>query len=223
MKVQLYYSYLCLQVLRFLRPNVTRDSEGGRKVVAVYLSDAATYYAHPNEDLLRQHIKKVGKTNVPIDFLRDTSRDTIVLPRKNGKKKKCAVIPHNPCIPEEILQELYRGMKSHILYCPYVCDLPHTTTVAGVLSSDDQEAERRQEEQRRLEEERRQEHLRLEEERRQEHLRLEEERRQEERRQEQERLQLEEEIRQQERRMEQETRQIEEQKDKRRKRGGRGD
>ena len=168
--------------------------------MAVYFSDAATYYPHPNEYLLRQHIKKVGRTNVPIHFLRDTSRDTIVLPRKNGKKK-CAVIPHNPCIPEEIIQELYRGMKSHILYCPYVCDLPHTTTVAGVLSSDDHEAERRQEEQRRLEEERRQEQLRLE-----------EERRQEERIQEQERLQLEEEIRQQERRMEQETRQIEEQK-----------
>ena len=76
-------------------PNVTRDSEGGRKVVAVYFSDAATYYLHPNEDLLRQHIRKVGKTNVPIDFLRDTSRDTIVLPRKNGKKK-CAVIPTTP-------------------------------------------------------------------------------------------------------------------------------
>ena len=46
-----------------------------------------------------------------LDFLRDTSRDTIVLARKNGKKKY-AVIPHNPSVLEEILQELYRGMIS---------------------------------------------------------------------------------------------------------------
>ena len=146
-------------------------SQGSQRVAEK--SDAARYYAHPNEDLLRQHIKKVGRTIVPIDFLRDTSRDTIVLPRKNGKKK-CAVIH---CIPEEIFQELYRGMKSHILYCPYVCDPPRTTTVAGVLSSDDQEAERRQKEQRRLEEEGRQEQLRLEEERRHEEQRRLEEKR----------------------------------------------
>ena len=71
-----------------------------------------TIYSHPNEELLKQHIKKVGKTNVALDFLRDTSRDTVVLAKKNGKKKKCAVIPHNPSLPEEILQELYRGMMS---------------------------------------------------------------------------------------------------------------
>lgn len=99
-----------MQVLRFLRPNVRR--EGGVKVVAIHLTDASTYYTHPNEELLKQHIKKVGKTNVALDFLRDTSRDTVVLARKNGKKKKCAVIPHNPSVPEEILQELYRGMIS---------------------------------------------------------------------------------------------------------------
>ena len=98
-----------MQVLRFLRPNVTR--EGGVKVVAIHLMDASAYYSHPNEELLKQHIKKVGKTNVALDFLRDTSRDTVVLARKNGKKK-CAVIPHNPSLPEEILQELYRGMMS---------------------------------------------------------------------------------------------------------------
>ena len=98
-----------MQVLRFLRPNVTRDRE--IKVVAIHLTDASTYYTFPNEDLLKQHIKKVGKTNVPLDFLRDTSRDTVVLARKNGKKK-CAVIPHDPSVPEEIPQELYRGMVS---------------------------------------------------------------------------------------------------------------
>ena len=97
-----------MQVLRFLRPNVTRD--GGVLAVAIHLTDASTYYTHPNEDMLKQHIKKVGQTNVPLDFLRDTSTDTIVRPRKNGKKKKCAMIPHNPSVPEEILQQLYRGM-----------------------------------------------------------------------------------------------------------------
>ena len=57
--------------------------------MVVYLSDAATYYAHPNEDLLimRQHIKKVGRTIVPIDFLQDTSRDTIV--QEWGKEVCC--------------------------------------------------------------------------------------------------------------------------------------
>ena len=85
--------------------------EGGIKVIAVHLTDASTYYTFPNEELLRQHIKKVGKTNVPLDFLRDTSRDTVVFPRKNVKKK-CVVIPHNPSVPEEILQELYPGMVS---------------------------------------------------------------------------------------------------------------
>lgn len=53
------------------RPNVTR--EGGVKVVAIHLTDAS---AHPNEELLKQHVKKVGKTNVALDFLRDTSRDS---------------------------------------------------------------------------------------------------------------------------------------------------
>ena len=95
-----------------MRPNVT--TEGGINVVAVHLTDALTYYTSPNEELLKQHIKKVGKTNIPLDFLQDTSRDAVVLPRKNGKKKKCVVIPHNPSVPEEILQELYRGMVSKI-------------------------------------------------------------------------------------------------------------
>ena len=79
--------------------------------MAIHLTDASAYYSHLNEELLKQHIKKVGKTNVALAFLRDTSRDTVVLARKNGKKK-CAVIPHNPLVPEEILQELYRGMMS---------------------------------------------------------------------------------------------------------------
>ena len=44
-----------------------------------------------------------------LDFLRDTSSDTSVHPRRNGKKKKCVVIPHNPSVPEEILQWLFQG------------------------------------------------------------------------------------------------------------------
>jgi hypothetical protein len=105
-------SYIPMQVLRFLRPNVTR--EGGVKVVAIHLTDASTYYTYPNEDILKQHIKKVGQTNVALDFLRDTSKDTAALSRKNGKKKKCAVIPHNPSVPDEILQQLYRGIHNNI-------------------------------------------------------------------------------------------------------------
>lgn len=91
------YMFLPVQVLRFLRPNVTR--KGGVKVVAINLTDASTYYTYPNEDILKQHVKKVGQTNVPLDFMRDTSRDTVVIPRKNGKKKKCVVIPHNRSVP----------------------------------------------------------------------------------------------------------------------------
>lgn len=97
-----------MQVLRFLRPNLTRV--GGELVVAIQLTHASTYYTHPNEDMLKQHIKKVGQINVPIDFLRDTSTDTTVRPSKNGKKKKCVVVPHKPSVPEEILQQLYRGI-----------------------------------------------------------------------------------------------------------------
>ena len=83
--------------------------EGRYKVVAIALTDTSSYYSPPDEDLLRMHIKKVGKTNVPIDFLRDTSTDTRVRPSANGKKKKCVVIPHVPSIPEELLQRLYQG------------------------------------------------------------------------------------------------------------------
>ena len=56
------------------------------KVVAVHLIDTSIYYTFRNEELLKQHIKMVGKTNVPLDFLQDTSRDTIVLARNNGTK-----------------------------------------------------------------------------------------------------------------------------------------
>lgn len=96
-----------MQMLTFLRPDVTR--EGRYKVVAIAMTDASSYYTPPDEDLLRTHLKKVGKTNVPIDFLRDTSTDTKVRPSQNGKKKKCVVIPHLPSIPEELLQRLYQG------------------------------------------------------------------------------------------------------------------
>ena len=107
--------------------------EGGVKVVAIHLTDASAYYSHLNEELLKQHIKKVGKTNVALNSLRDTSRDTIVLPRKNGKK--CAVIPHNPSVPEEILQELYRGMMSSkiiLIMCKY-CLWSHICIILFIL------------------------------------------------------------------------------------------
>ena len=81
----------------------------GVMCVAIHLTDASSFYAPPCEDVLKQHIKKVGSTNVPLDFLRDTSTDNMLIPRKNGKKKKCAVIPHQPSLPEEILKQLYRG------------------------------------------------------------------------------------------------------------------
>ena len=83
--------------------------EGRHEVVAIALTDASSYYSTPDEDLLRTHKKKVGKTNVPIDFLRDTSTDSAIQPRANGKKKKCVVIPHVPSIPEELLQRLYQS------------------------------------------------------------------------------------------------------------------
>ena len=86
---------------------MTRD--GGIQVVAINMTDASSYYTHPDKDVLKEHIKKVGKTNVSLDFLRDTSTDTSVRPRTNGKKKKCVVILHNPSTPEEILQRLFQG------------------------------------------------------------------------------------------------------------------
>ena len=55
--------------------------------MAINMTDASSYYTHPDEDVLKEHIKKVGKTNVSLDFLRDTSTDTSVRPRANGKKK----------------------------------------------------------------------------------------------------------------------------------------
>ena len=83
--------------------------DGGTQVVAINMTDASSYYTHPDEDVLKEHIKKVGKTNVSLDFLRDTSTDTSVRPRANGKKKKCVVIPHIPSLPKEILQRLFQG------------------------------------------------------------------------------------------------------------------
>ena len=44
-------------------------------------------FTYPNEQLLKEHVNKVGKTNVFLDFLRDESRDSVVHPRKNGKQK----------------------------------------------------------------------------------------------------------------------------------------
>jgi len=95
---------------------VTR--EGGIQVVAINLTDASSYYTHPDEDLLKQHIRNVGKTNVSLDFLRDTSVDTCVRPRTNGKKKKCVVIL-NVKPPLRMLS----SRSSHIdIACRSVCD-----------------------------------------------------------------------------------------------------
>ena len=47
--------------------------------MAINITDASAYYTHSNEVLPKQHIKKVGKTSIALDFLRDTSRDTAVL------------------------------------------------------------------------------------------------------------------------------------------------
>ena len=80
-------------------------------VVAINLSDAAGYYEYSNEELLKEHVRKIDpkNVNVPIDFLRDTCTDVIVHPRANVEKKKCIVIPHLPHIPKELLQKLYQG------------------------------------------------------------------------------------------------------------------
>ena len=43
-------------------------------------------FTYPNEQLLKELVNKVGKTNVSLDFLRDESRGSVVHPRKNGKK-----------------------------------------------------------------------------------------------------------------------------------------
>ena len=48
------------------------------------MTDASSYYTDPDEDVLKEHIKKVGKTNVSLDFLRDTSTDNFVHPRTIG-------------------------------------------------------------------------------------------------------------------------------------------
>ena len=61
-----------MQVLRFLRPDVRSH---GAMSVAIHLMEASSYYTSPREDELKQHIKKVGATNVPLDFLRDTSME----------------------------------------------------------------------------------------------------------------------------------------------------
>lgn len=104
------------------------------KVVVINITDASA---------------KVGKTNVALNFLRDTSTDTAVLARSNGKKK-CAVISRNPSVPEEILRELYRGtMSNRILNivckyflwnhtCAILFILPHHSWHAGVLSPEKQ-------------------------------------------------------------------------------------
>ena len=85
-------------------------------VVAIHLPDSSAYFAYPEEDVLKQHIKNIGKTNVSLDFLRDTSTDSCIRARANGKKKKCVIIPHTPYIPEEILRKLYQGMIIILLF-----------------------------------------------------------------------------------------------------------
>ena len=48
---------------------MTRD--GGIRVpvlVAMNVAGALSYYTHPDEDVLKEHIKKVGKINASLPF-----------------------------------------------------------------------------------------------------------------------------------------------------------
>ena len=72
----------------------------GDKVVAIQFKDAMKYYTHPNDKLLKEDIKKLGELNVPLDFLSNTSKDSVVRPSKNGKKS----VPHVKA--DEILKKL---------------------------------------------------------------------------------------------------------------------
>ena len=102
---------------------MTRD--GGIQVVAINMTDASSYYTHPDEDVLKEHIKKVGKTNVSLDFSRDTSTDTSVRPRTNGKK--------NLSTPEDILQRLFQGeCQIHFSYEEY--NFQSTMSVVNLFS-----------------------------------------------------------------------------------------
>ena len=83
-------TFKLMQVLRFLRPDVWRKD--GSKVVLV---DATKICAHSSITVLEEAVKKVGETNVPLDFLKDYSRDAVLQSRKNGRKKKCAIIPQS--------------------------------------------------------------------------------------------------------------------------------
>ncbi len=93
--------------VRFLRPNVLRKDK--TVAVAVHAGDASPYHTASNEEELKKHIRaKGGQTNVALAFLKDTSQDTAVQPRKNGKTKKCWIVPHD-ALPEELLRQLYTG------------------------------------------------------------------------------------------------------------------
>ena len=94
-----------MQVLQVIRTTVKRRN--GKIVVAVSLKDCLTYL-HFNIDRITYSFKKIGETNVALDFLKNESRDKEIHPKINGKKKKCAVISED-LIPTELLQELYRG------------------------------------------------------------------------------------------------------------------
>jgi len=49
---------------------------------------ASAYCSISNEDELKTHIRSKGEqVNVPLAFLMDTSQDTVIQPRKNGKRK----------------------------------------------------------------------------------------------------------------------------------------
>ena len=69
-----------MQVLRFLRPEVLRKD--GTKVVAIRLVDANKICKHST--VLEEAVKNVGETNIPLDFLKDDSRDAVL---KNVWKK----------------------------------------------------------------------------------------------------------------------------------------
>ena len=115
----MFFLHTVLQILRFLKPNQDRNHG---KVVAIYLPGAFVHHPHPNPQKLKQAIKIVGQNNVPLDFLMEGSVDTIIRPRANGHKKKCAVIPHL-VLPEELLGKLYQGNSYKHTFSAYYHNL----------------------------------------------------------------------------------------------------
>lgn len=69
-----------------------------------------------DEKVFKKHVTSAnGRVDASLPFLNDSSTDTVVRPRLNGKQRKCCQIPHSSISKDLIKKLIERG--KHNLQC----------------------------------------------------------------------------------------------------------